>query len=58
MAYTIYRAISTAYKKNGLAAAQQKYRNYFIKKDIYDEWQETVDMMLIADGLEGCIVEA
>lgn len=58
MAYTIFRAISTAYKKNGLAAAQQKYRNYFIKKDIYDDYQESVDLMLIGDGLEDCIVEA
>ena len=58
MAYVIYKAITNAYNKNGLSAGQQKYRNYFIKKDRYEEFREDVDFMLISDGLEDCIVEA
>lgn len=39
-----------------LELGQDKYRAYFLNTSVYEKWQASVDMILISDGYEACIV--
>ena len=45
-------------RKSGVEAGKKKYEAYFVKTDLYKEFRDEVDAILIADGFEGCISEA
>lgn len=41
-----------------IEAGQKKYRAYFVKTQLYKNWKEDVDTILITDGYDDVIVEA
>lgn len=51
----IARQIEKAAKKS-IEAGQAKYRAYFIKTDLYEDFREDVDTILRTDGYEEVIV--
>ena len=55
MSTFIARMIMTQADKN-LEAGQDKYRAYFVKVKIYEQWRTDVESILITDGYEDCIV--
>lgn len=58
MSLFIASRIKGAYKKGGLEEAQNKYRIYFVKTNLYLDEKPEVDTILATDGLEDCIVKA
>jgi len=56
MSAFIARAIEKARDKS-LEKGQAKYRAYFVKTNLYRDWQSDVDTILETDGYEDCIVE-
>lgn len=50
----IARMIETAAKKS-LEEGQEKYHKYFVNTEIYVDYKEDVDKILIADGYEEVI---
>lgn len=43
--------------KKSITAGQEKYKAYFIKTKIYEDWRADVDSILTVEGYEDCIVE-
>ena len=52
----IAKQIMKAKDKNGVAAGQAKYRAYFVKISLYEEYRKETDAILIGEGYEDCIV--
>lgn len=42
--------------QKSLEAGQNKYRAYFVKTKIYEDWRADVDSILTVEGYEDCIV--
>ena len=53
----IARQIEKARKKS-LEEGQAKYRAYFIKTSLYEDFREDVETILRTDGMDDCIVQA
>lgn len=51
----IKKQIEKAAKKS-IESGQDKYRAYFIKTRIYEEFRLDVEALLISEGYEDCIV--
>lgn len=58
MAYIIVADIEGAKKKQGLEAAQGRYRAWFISIPYFQMYKTTVDNILQIDGNGDCIVTA
>lgn len=43
--------------KKSIELGQNKYKAYFVKTKIYEDWRAEVDSILIVEGYEDCIVE-
>lgn len=50
--------IEDIYRNNGVAAAQERYRAWFIKTTLYSAYKNTTDTILTTDGYGDCIVTA
>lgn len=53
----IARQIEKARKKS-LEDGQAKYRAYFIKTSLYEDFRGDVETILRTDGMDDCIVQA
>lgn len=58
MSIFMANSIEEEFDNNGLTAAQDLYRAYFINTKLYLKKKAAVDTMLISDGYGDCIVTA
>jgi hypothetical protein len=58
MAPYIAQNIKTVFDTQGLTAAQDRYRAWFISTAIYARYKAAVDTILSTDGYGDCIVTA
>ena len=56
MATFIANAIIKAGKKS-IEKGQEKYKAYFIKTHIYEDWRGDVDSILTVEGYAECIID-